>query len=976
MTRRRPRTLATWWWAALPLLAVLSLPATALAQTGSITGTVTNSVTGAPIANVPIFIVNSTNLSDAGVTETLTNASGVYTFTGAAGGYYIAAVPSEEGNGPDFVDEIYGGRRAPIDFPDLVDGTLVTVTPGGAATANFALLPAGHVTGTVTNAATGAPLANVTVQSVYRYNNGDYWLTETRTDAAGHYELRGLAPGQIFVITRSYLNLPGYVDEYWDNNPCVGPCGAFDSSTQVPAPTPITVVSGVTVPAKDFALDRGGVISGRITNVDGAPIPNILVNFNALVNGTLRAMGGVSSNADGVYSMSGLATGTYFANTAVGNSGYLNEVYDNILCPLGCNNIQSGTEIPVTVGNTTGNRNFQLDSTGGVITGTVTRANGGTGIQGVTVTAVTRVGANLFTRTANTSASGVYRLAGLTPGTYWLYTSNTGTWVNEIFNDIPCVGGGCNNTAAATLGTPIAVARGATVANQNFALVDGAFITGVVRDSVTLTPIAGQTVELSMQSGSGSTFVASRQSGNDGYFSFGGASLTAGTYFLNTSGKTGHQNEIYNNIPCGPGGCVNFGSATPITLALGQPFNSGNFDLDPIAGGLRGKVTSTATGLPLAGITVSLYQRVGSGVFVASTVTNYAGNYFFDSLPGGTYVVFTSNTLGYRNEIYNDIPCTGACSSATAASTGAAINVTNTAWTSGVDFALDARVSPPGAPTNFRVVMNGSTGVFSWTAPGSNTTGAAASYIIDGGFSPGATAISIPAGTGTSFTITGIPAGTFYIRVRAINAAGSSPPSNELTLGMSAAGVALPEAPNTVQAFMLDGLLTMTWLQPPRGGPATGYIVEAGSATGLTNIGSVTVPGRSLTFANVPPGFYFLRVRATNAGGASAPSPEVMIVVGGVAAPPNAPNFTSHTVSGSTVTLNWTAPVGGTPATSYIIEAGSAPGLSNLAVANTGSTATTIGFAGVPPGTYYVRLRAANAQGASVVSNERTIIVQ
>jgi 5-hydroxyisourate hydrolase-like protein (transthyretin family) len=770
------------------------------------------------------------------------------------------------------------------------------------------------------------------------------------------------------------------VDEYWDNSPCVSApilnlsCGGFgDSSTQVPAPTPITIVSGVTVPAKDFALDRGGAISGRITNADGAPIPNIGVNFSALVNGTPRGIGAVSTNADGVYTMSGLAAGTYFANTGVGNSGYLNELYDNILCPLGCNNIQSGTEIPVTVGNTTGNRNFQLDNTGGAITGTVTDAANGNAVQNITITAVTRVGASLFTRTATTNASGVYRLAGLTPGTYWLYTSSNTTFVNEIFNDIPCVGGGCNNTAAATLGSPIVVARGATVANQNFALVYGGVLTGVVRDSVTAMPIEGQTVELSMQSGSGGSFVASTVTNATGNFSF--LRLTAGTYFLNTAGKTGHQNEIYNNVPCGPSTCTNFGSATPIPITLGAAFNNGNFNLDPIAGGLRGKVTSTATGLPLAGITVSLYQRVGSGVFVASTVTNFRGNYFFDSLPGGTYVVFTSNTLGYRNEIYNDIPCTGTCSAATAASTGAAINVTNTAWTSGIDFALDDRASAPAAPTNFRVVLTGTTGVFSWTAPGSNTTGAATSYIIDGGFAPGATAISIPAGAGTSFTITGIPPGTFYVRVRAINSAGSSPPSNEITLGMSNVGQGLPEAPTGVQAFMLDGLLTMTWLQPARGGPATGYIVEAGSATGLTNIGSVTVPGRSLTFAGVPPGFYFLRVRATNAGGASAPSAEVMIVVGGVAAPPNAPNFTSHTVSGNTVTLNWTAPVGGTPATSYIIEAGSAPGLSNLAVANTGSTATTINFAGVPPGTYYVRLRAVNAQGASVVSNERTIIV-
>ncbi|MCC7179968.1 MAG: carboxypeptidase regulatory-like domain-containing protein [Acidobacteria bacterium] len=968
MKSSRARTLSRWCWTSLPLLAALFLPATAHAQDGSITGTVTSASTGDAIADVPIFIVRSDDLSETGVVFAgSTDASGVYSFTGEAGGYYVAAVPSEEGL--DFVDEIYGGIRAPIDFPDLVDGTLVTITPGNTTTVNFALLAGGHVTGTVTDAATGAPLANVLVQSTYRYNNGDYWLTDAMTDAAGHYDIGGLPPGEVFLVTRSF-NVPGYVDEYWDNSPCVGPCP--DSRTQLPAPTPTTIVSGATVAGRDFALDPGGVLSGRITNAAGQPIPNLSVNVNALVNNALRSMGSVSTNADGVYRMSGLATGTYFAFTGVGNSGYMNELYDNVLCPLGCNNIQSGTEIPVTVRNTTADRNFVLD-TGGVITGTVTNAANGNPIQNVTVTAVTRVGGNLFTRLATTDASGVYRLAGLTAGTYWLYTSNTFTWVNEIFNDIPCVGVGCNSTSAAALGAPIAVARGATVANQDFALVDGGFLTGVVRDSVSATPISGQIVELRMQSGSGASFLTSMRTGPDGYFSFGG--LTTGTYVLNTAGRTGHQNEIYNNIPCGASVCSNFGAATPIPITLGSPVNGRDFDLDPVAGGLRGKITSSATGLPLAGVSVSLYQRVGSGVFVASTVTNGRGNYFFDSLPAGTYVVFTSNSLGYRNEIYNDIPCPGACSASTAASTGAAIDVTNTAWTSGIDFALDERTSAPAAPTNFRVVMTGTTAVFSWTAPGSNTTGAAVSYVIDAGFSPGTTAISLPAGSGTSFTIPGVPPGAFYVRVRAINTFGSSPPSNEVTLGMSVAGVALPDAPTNVQAFMQDGLLTMTWLQPPRGGPATGYVVEAGSASGLTNIGRVAVSGRSLTFPNVPQGFYVLRVRATNAGGTSAPSAEVMVVVGGVPAPPGAPSFTLHTVSGNTVTLTWAAPTSGTP-TSYVVEAGSAPGLSNLAVANTGSAATTVAFSGVPPGTYYVRLRAANAQGASVVSNERTIIVQ
>jgi 5-hydroxyisourate hydrolase-like protein (transthyretin family) len=959
---------------ALPLLAVLFLPTTAFAQTGTITGTVTNSVTGAPIAGVPIAVVRSDNLSDAGIADFQpTNASGVYTFSLPPGGYYLAAIPTDEGL--DYVDQIFGGPHFPIDFPDLLEGTLVTVTAGNTATANTALLPGGHVTGTVTDAATGAPLANILVQSVYRSNNDYYSSTDALTDAAGRYTIQGLAPGQILVLTRS-VNVPGYVDEYWDNSPCVGPCENYDPSTQVPAPTPITIVSGVTVAGKDFALDPGGAISGTVTNAaNGQPIANLAINVNALVNGGLRFMGTVNTNASGVYRFGGLATGTYFASTGVGNSGYLNEIYDNLLCPLTCNSTQSGTEIPVTVRITTVGRDFALDNSGGVITGTVTRATGGAAIQNVTVTAVLRVGNSLLTRTATTSSSGVYRLAGLPAGNYWLYTSGGGGFpppISKIYPDIACVSF-CTNAAAAASGQAIPVGRGETVANKNFALADGGLISGTVRDSVTDQLIGGQTVELYVQQGGVPVFVTSTVTPGNNLFGFTG--LPAGTYYLATSGRTGHRNEIYNGIPC-PGVTCSFQgtSPTPVPVTPGVATSGLIFRLVPTSS-VRGKVTSSATGQPLPGIGVSLYQQA-TGALVDSGPTDRNGNYFFTVVPAGTYVALTSNVLGYRNEIYNDIPCTGACSVSTAMGSGTAINVAGSGPTTGINFALDVRASAPAAPTNFRVVLNRRTAVFTWTAPGSNTTGAPVSYVIDAGFSPGTTAVSLPAGAGTSFTIPDVPSGTFYVRVRAVNSAGSSPPSNEVTLGMSAVGVGMPEAPNNVQAFMQDGLLTMTWLQPPRGGPATGYIVEAGSATGLANIGSVTVPGRSLTFAGVPNGFYFLRVRATNAGGSSAPSAEVMIVVGGVAAPPPAPNFNSHTVSGSTVTLNWTAGPGGTPATSYIIEAGSAPGLSNLAVANTGSAATTINFAGVPPGTYYVRLRAANAQGASVVSNERTIVVQ
>jgi predicted phage tail protein len=245
--------------------------------------------------------------------------------------------------------------------------------------------------------------------------------------------------------------------------------------------------------------------------------------------------------------------------------------------------------------------------------------------------------------------------------------------------------------------------------------------------------------------------------------------------------------------------------------------------------------------------------------------------------------------------------------------------------------------------------------------------------VIEAGTSPGGTVLTIPV-AGTSHTVNGVPNGVFYVRVRAVNDFGSSPPSTEVVLAVGAGSTARPEAPTAVTAFMSGGRLTMTWAAALSGGPSSSYLVEAGSATGAANIATLPVQTRSFTFVPVPNGFYFLRVRAVNAAGVSPPSAEAMIVVGNVASPPGAPNFSSHDVAGSTVTLSWQAPTVGT-ATTYIVEAGSAPGLANLAVANTGNANLTASFAGVPPGTYYVRVRAANVLGAGVVSNERTIVV-
>jgi hypothetical protein len=186
------------------------------------------------------------------------------------------------------------------------------------------------------------------------------------------------------------------------------------------------------------------------------------------------------------------------------------------------------------------------------------------------------------------------------------------------------------------------------------------------------------------------------------------------------------------------------------------------------------------------------------------------------------------------------------------------------------------RIAPGGAapatPTNLTALLNGRDVTLDW----GGSTGAA-QYRIEVGSRSGVTDI-LQFDTGstlTALTATAVPDGLYYVRVRALNAAGASLPSNEITVAMGCMGP--PPAPNGFTHTLSGRNVTLTWAAT---GVLTGILLEVGNGPLLSNVALIPLPqsARSLSGA-VPPGTYYARLRGLNACGASEPSTELVVTV-------------------------------------------------------------------------------------------------
>lgn len=281
-----------------------------------------------------------------------------------------------------------------------------------------------------------------------------------------------------------------------------------------------------------------------------------------------------------------------------------------------------------------------------------------------------------------------------------------------------------------------------------------------------------------------------------------------------------------------------------------------------------------------------------------------------------------------------------------------------------------ATSGPPSAPTNLQASANGNALSMSWGAP---TSGAApTSYTLMARATAGGAVLgTLPLGNVTAFAAAA-PNGVFALSVTATNAAGTGPESNSVSVTLPSVP-APPGAPTSLTATVFGSTATFTWAAPATGGPVGNYAIIAGLTPGFAvPLGSLPLPAGSTTttIPGIPPGTYYLRVLAQNAGGSSASSNEVAITVAAPSAP-GAPTLNAPSVTGSTVGLSWTPGGGGAP-TSYVLTALTAGGVVLGSAPLSGSSAS---FAGVPSGSYLLRLVAVNSVGPSPVSNTVTLVV-
>jgi len=489
----------------------------------------------------------------------------------------------------------------------------------------------GGLSGTITDAKTGVPLPDIQVKL---YGEKGQNVDSVRTDSSGIYSWINLEPGSYYLVTG---NNDGYIDEYYPDHICGHPCYSETSwnSEEVRYAIfaeSVTIVADEIVSGIDISLNKGGTISGRLTDkTTGAAIVNEDV---IILDAASKIAERITSDDQGRYVSSiGLPSGDYYLETDLDTS-HINHRLGAPFCTV--NNWCEpgvGTAIEVLAGVTTEVADIEVVQ-GGVISGYVRDSD--TGEPVVNTRLVIRQDGFWFTA-VNTDSAGFYLTGrGLPSGSYSVELDSIRDYINRRV---------CHNSDACNNASLVDVREGATIENVDFFVEKGGQITGKVIDKETGELITGVDISIYNEDGD---YVTDGTTNNAGEY-LTGSKLESGNYYVSVSSDRGkYLDSCYIDVICVGAEPVSIGKAVSVTK--GKITGNINIALKK-GGGISGRVTDEETGEPTSNAKIYIYDQNGRNV--ASAYSDSAGDYETQKgLVAGKYYVKVCNQL-YENYYYS-----------------------------------------------------------------------------------------------------------------------------------------------------------------------------------------------------------------------------------------------------------------------------------------------------------------------------------
>lgn len=219
----------------------------ALAEGGRLGGRVTSASSGAPISGIEVCAEPLGEHVDGCA---VTNPVGEYTIVGlSADRYRVQFIPPA---GVEFLEQYFDAE------PGILQADPVKVTVGQLTpNVNATLLEGGQIGGTVTDAISHAPVADVSACTFATLGNEDIGGC-AETDTSGHYLIRRVPTG---VYTIRFFTPEGYAPRWYTG----GACGRDAVE--------VTVRAGALTGGIDVGLLKSGVVEYPVPACESHPEP-------------------------------------------------------------------------------------------------------------------------------------------------------------------------------------------------------------------------------------------------------------------------------------------------------------------------------------------------------------------------------------------------------------------------------------------------------------------------------------------------------------------------------------------------------------------------------------------------------------------------------------------------------------------------------------------------------------------------------